>query len=101
MNCISYMRTALLLSLITCAQPAMGQTKSSGFSDKILNLGEIRGLTSFSSRNLSTTDNVETSFLAVWYYNPRPNQIPSDDTFLVIFKQQSGNYEEVFRYTDI
>jgi len=44
---------------------------------------------------------VETSFLAVWYYNPRPNQIPSDDTFLVIFKQQPGNYEEVFRYTDI
>lgn len=97
MKLANHARAILFLSLAACAAP--GQTKDAAFGDKIPNLGEIRGLTSFRAREIGGRENREKRFLAVWYFNMRPKQTPSYETFLVIFEAQPDGYKESFRYT--
>ncbi len=60
-------------------------------------MGEIRGLTTLRGR-VEEAEYEEKSFLAVWYFNPRPGQLPSHETFLVIFEPRREGYREVFRH---
>ncbi len=84
---------ALLVAVICCAGAPDVFAQAGNLADlgAIPKLGEVRGIASFRGS--------DKLFLAVWYYNLRQNQIPSDETFLVIYEMQQEKAKEVFRLT--